>query len=506
MVSKINTVAFQGIDVVDVNVQVQIAGGLPSFTIVGLPDKAVAESRERVRAALSAIGLALPPERITVNLAPADLPKEGSHYDLPIALGLLAAMRVLPDDEMAGYLALGELSLDGTLTPVAGVLPSAIHASARELGLICPSAQGGEAAWAAEIEILAPKDLLGLVNHVKGDQVLSPPEPRLVESPSSSLDLADIKGQESAKRALEVAAAGAHHLLMIGPPGAGKSMLAERPPGILPELDAGEALEVSMIHSLAGALPEGGLMRKRPYRNPHHSASMAALIGGGRRARPGEISMAHMGVLFLDELPEFQRPALEALRQPLESGRAVIARADAHVAYPARVQLVTAMNPCKCGFLDDPAQACPRAPRCAREYQSRISGPLLDRIDIHVEVPQVSAADLSLPAPAERSADIANRAAAARAIQKARYAELAPEAGIRTNAEADGELLEQVAAPDEAGRKLLTEVTDSMGLSARGYHRVLKVARTLADLDGGGPVRHIHIAEAVSYRRPRFVN
>ena len=377
MVSKINTVAFQGIDVVDVNVQVQIAGGLPSFTIVGLPDKAVAESRERVRAALSAIGLALPPERITVNLAPADLPKEGSHYDLPIALGLLAAMRVLPDDEMAGYLALGELSLDGTLTPVAGVLPSAIHASARELGLICPSAQGGEAAWAAEIEILAPKDLLGLVNHVKGDQVLSPPEPRLVESPSSSLDLADIKGQESAKRALEVAAAGAHHLLMIGPPGAGKSMLAERPPGILPELDAGEALEVSMIHSLAGALPEGGLMRKRPYRNPHHSASMAALIGGGRRARPGEISMAHMGVLFLDELPEFQRPALEALRQPLESGRAVIARADAHVAYPARVQLVTAMNPCKCGFLDDPAQACPRAPRCAREYQSRISGPLL---------------------------------------------------------------------------------------------------------------------------------
>ncbi len=506
MVSKINTVAFQGIDVVDVNVQVQIAGGLPSFTIVGLPDKAVAESRERVRAALSAIGLALPPERITVNLAPADLPKEGSHYDLPIALALLAAMRVLPDDEMAGYLALGELSLDGTLTPVAGVLPSAIHASARELGLICPSAQGGEAAWAAEIEILAPKDLLGLVNHVKGDQVLSPLEPRLVESPSSSLDLADIKGQESAKRALEVAAAGAHHLLMIGPPGAGKSMLAERPPGILPELDAGEALEVSMIHSLAGALPEGGLMRKRPYRNPHHSASMAALIGGGRRARPGEISMAHMGVLFLDELPEFQRPALEALRQPLESGRAVIARADAHVAYPARVQLVTAMNPCKCGFLDDPAQACPRAPRCAREYQSRISGPLLDRIDIHVEVPQVSAADLSLPAPAERSADIANRVAAARAIQKARYAELAPEAGIRTNAEADGELLEQVAAPDEAGRKLLTEVTDSMGLSARGYHRVLKVARTLADLDGGGPVRHIHIAEAVSYRRPRFVN
>ena len=506
MVSKINTVAFQGIDVVDVDVQVQIAGGLPTFTIVGLPDKAVAESRERVRAALSAIGLALPPERITVNLAPADPPKEGSHFDLPIALGLLAAMRVLPDGEMAGYLALGELSLDGSLTAVAGVLPAAIHASAKSLGLICPRAQGGEAAWAAEIEILAPADLLGLINHVKGDQVLTSPEPRLIETPKSGLDLADIKGQESAKRALEVAAAGAHHLLLIGPPGAGKSMLAERLPGLLPNLDAGEALEVSMIHSLAGALPEGGLVSRRPYRNPHHSASMAALVGGGRRGRPGEISLAHMGVLFLDELPEFQRQALEALRQPLESGRAIVARADTHVSYPSRVQLVAAMNPCKCGYLDDPAQACPRAPRCAREYQSRISGPLLDRIDIHVEVPAVSAADLGLPAPAERSADIAARIAAARLIQKQRYAELAPDAGIRTNAEADGELLEQVAAPDAEGRRLLAEATGTMRLSARGYHRVLKVARSLADLDGGGPVRHLHVAEAVSYRRQRFVN
>ncbi len=498
MVSKITTVAFQGIDVVDVDVQVQIAGGLPSFTIVGLPDKAVAESRERVRAALSAIGLALPPERITVNLAPADLPKESSHFDLPIALGLQAAMRVLPADELAGYVALDELGLDGALTPVASMLPAAIHASGRGLGLICPRAQGGEAAWAAEIEILAPGDLLAVVNHMKGDQVLAPPEPRLVETPPSGLDLADIKGQESAKRALEVDAAGAHHLLMIGPPGAGKSMLTERLSDILPDLDAGEALEVSMIHSLAGSLPEGGLMRRHPYRNPHHSAAMAALIGGGRRALPGEISMAHMGVLFLDELPEFQRPALEALRQPLESGRAVVARADTHVAYPARVQLVTAMNPCKCGFLDDPAQACPRAPRCARDYQTRISGPLLDRI----EVPQVSAADLSLPAPSERSADIATRVAAACTIQRERYGE----GGPRTNAEADGELLERVAAPDDQGRKLLAEVAESLRLSARSYHRALKVARTLADLDGGRPVGHIHITEAVSYRRPLFRN
>lgn len=501
MVARITTVAFQGIEVQDVNVQVQISAGLPAFTIVGLPDKAVAESRERVRASLSAMGLALPLQRITVNLAPADLLKEGSHFDLPIAIALLSAMGVLPDDVLDGYAALGELALDGAIAPVAGVLPAAVHASARGLGLICPAAQGGEAAWAAGIEILAASTLLALINHFKGTQVLVPPDPKIVDDALVYADLGDVKGQETAKRALEIAAAGGHSLLMVGPPGSGKSMLASRVPGLLPPLDPAEALEVSMIQSVAGELRGGGLTRRRPYRDPHHSASVAALVGGGLRGRPGEVSLAHLGVLFLDELPEFQRAALEALRQPLESGRATVARANAHVTYPARVQLVAAMNPCRCGYLEDPGRACNRAPRCALDYQSKISGPVFDRIDLHVEVPAVGPADLTLPPPAERSAEVAARVNIARVLQKARYGDTGKEPPVRTNAEADGELLEAVAAPDQAGQVLLTDAVDHMRLSARGYHRVLRVARTLADLDGGGGVRRIHIAEALSYRR-----
>lgn len=502
MTSRINTFAFKGIDVVPVDVQVQIAGGLPAFAVVGLADKAVGESRERVRAALGAMGLSLPPKRITVNLAPADLAKEGSHYDVPIALGLLAAMGVVPEDALAGFAALGELALDGKLIPVAGVLPAAVGAAARGLGIVCPKANGAEAAWAGDgLDVLAPAHLLQLVNHFKGVQVLNRPEPGAVEDGISGPDLAEIKGQETAKRALEIAAAGGHNLLMIGPPGAGKSMLARRLPGLLPALDPGEALEVSMIASIAGLLEGGRITRVRPFRDPHHSASMAALIGGGSSAKPGEVTLAHLGVLFLDELPEFSRPVLDSLRQPLESGRAVVARANAHVAYPARFQLVAAMNPCRCGYLSDPARACTRAPRCAAEYQARISGPLFDRIDLHVEVPEVSAQDLTLPPPAEGSAAVRPRVVAARRVQSERYARLAPGAKLRTNAEPEGELLETVAAPDEAGRKLLAEATERMRLSARGYHRVLKVARTLADLDGSDSVKRIHLAEALSYRR-----
>ena len=349
MVARVNTVAFQGIDVIGVDLQVHIGAGLPSFTLVGLPDKTVGESRERVRAALAALGLALPARRITVNLSPADLLKEGSHYDLPIALGLLAAMGVIEPDRLARYVALGELARDGALTAVAGVLPAAMAAHGLGRGLICPAASGGEAAWAGGaalgLEVLAPATLVALLNHFKGVQMLAPPQARTQEAGAAGPDLADIKGQESAKRALEVAAAGGHHLLMVGPPGAGKSMLASRLAGLLPPLDAGEALEVSMIHSLAGLLNDGRIASRRPFRDPHHSASLAALVGGGARARPGEISLAHLGVLFLDELPEFQRASLESLRQPLESGRAVVARANAHVTYPARVQLVAAMNP-----------------------------------------------------------------------------------------------------------------------------------------------------------------
>jgi magnesium chelatase family protein len=501
MVARVNTVAFRGVEVVGVDVQVQMSPGLPSFTVVGLPDKAVAESRERVRAALGALGLALPPKRITVNLAPADLAKEGSHFDLPIALGLLVSLGVLPEDEIAGYAALGELALDGALTAVAGVLPAALGAAASGRGIICPEACGAEAAWAGELEVLAPATLLALVNHFKGTQVLSPPEPRIDEEPESSLDLADIKGQETAKRALEVAAAGGHNLLMIGPPGAGKSMLAARLPGLLPPLEAAEILEASMIASVAGQLTGGRISRRRPFREPHHSASVAAMVGGGQRIRPGEISLAHLGVLFLDELPEFSRAVLESLRQPMESGRVTIARANAHVSYPARVQVVAAMNPCRCGHLDDPALACGRAPKCVIDYQSRISGPLFDRIDLHVEVPAVAPADLALPPPAEGSAEVAERVRAARATQTARYQALDNDPPIRTNAEADGELLMAIATPEAEGKALLAEAAGRLRLTARGYHRVLRVARTLADLEGSGAVRRIHVAEALSYRR-----
>ncbi len=499
MLATVATVAYLGLEARAVEVQCQLVAGLPNFIVVGLPDKAVAESRERVRNAIAAIGLSLPPKRITVNLSPADLPKEGSHFDLPIALALLGAMGLVDREALSGYCVVGELALDGRIAPSPGVLLAAIHAGANDLGLICPAAQGSEAAWAGTVEVVAASDLLGLLNHLKGHGLLAAPMAGEVEEVRPGPDLRQVRGQETARRALEIAAAGGHNLLMVGPPGAGKSLMASCLPGILPPLTPAEALEVSMVASVAGTLDAGRLSRRRPYRAPHHSASMAALVGGGLKVRPGEVSLAHLGVLFLDELPEFQRAVLDSLRQPLETGEVTVARANAHVSFPARVQLVAAMNPCRCGHLGDPALACARAPKCAADYQARVSGPLLDRIDLHVEVAAVTAADLVLPPSAEGSAEVGARVAAARAVQTAR--------GLaRTNAELEGEALDAVATPDEAGRRLLAEAAAAMNLTARGYTRVLRVSRTIADLSGAAEVGRIHVAEALSYRRRAPVN
>ncbi|OYX42190.1 MAG: AAA family ATPase [Rhodobacterales bacterium 32-67-9] len=497
MVARTYTVAFEGVEARIVEVQCAVSAGMPAFSVVGLPDKAVSEARDRVRAALTAMSIALPSKRITVNLSPADLPKEGSHFDLPIALALLAAIDILPRDEVEATVALGELSLDGRLVPVIGALPAAMAAAEEDRVLLCPRACGPEAAWVGATTVIAAATLADVLRHYTGQSPIAPAAPGEVRRDPAARDLSDVKGQERAKRALEIAAAGRHHLLMVGTPGSGKSMLAARMPGILPPLSAPEALETSMIHSLSGLLDEGGISRTRPFRDPHHTASMAAIVGGGRGAKPGEISLAHNGVLFLDEFPEFPRAVLETLRQPIETGEVVVARANAHIRYPCRFLLVAAANPCKCGYLTDPARSCARVPHCGEDYLGRISGPLLDRIDLRVEVPPVAYTDLDLPEAGEGSAPVAERVARARDIQTARFS---GHPGIRVNADAEGRLLEEVASPDSDGRDLLAKVAERFGLSARGYHRVLRVARTIADLAGSDAVRKPHVAEAVSYR------
>ena len=500
MYARISTLAFVGIEARPVHVEVRITPGKHNFQVVGLPDKAVAESRERVRNALHAVGMGLPWQRITVNLAPADLPKEGSHFDLPIALALMVATGAVAPDAVAGFAAIGELGLDGEIRAVPGGLPAAIGANAMQKGLICPMECGPEAAWAGDdVDIVAAPHILSLANHLKGLQTLRRPTPNVAPTPDAMLDLRDVKGQETAKRALEVAAAGGHNLLMIGPPGSGKSMLAARLPSILPPLDAEEMLEVSMVHSLAGELMGGKLKRERPFRAPHHSASMAALVGGGSRPKPGEVSLAHLGVLFLDELPEFTPQVLDSLRQPLETGETVIARANHRICYPSRIQLVAAMNPCRCG--GGPGSSCKRGPRCAGDYQARISEPLLDRIDLTIEVPAVSAGDLCLPPPLEGSAEVRQRVLAARERQRDRYRPLVQgKAGLLTNAQIAGRELEKAAAMSGEATALLRDAAERMGLTARGFHRTLRVALTLADLDGADSVGRIHIAEALSYR------
>jgi magnesium chelatase family protein len=412
----------------------------------------------------------------------------------------MAGLGAIPGELLAGFVVLGELSLDGTIANVAGVLPAAIGANAMGRGLICPAACGPEAAWAGgDMEILAPRSLIAIANHFKGTQVLTRPEQALRRDGAALPDLADVRGQESARRALEIAAAGGHNLLMAGPPGAGKSMLASRLPSILPPLSPKELLEVSMIASIGGELVGGKLTDRRPFRAPHHSASMAAMVGGGLRARPGEASLAHHGILFLDELPEFTPQVLDSLRQPLESGEVLIARANHRIRYPSRFQLIAAMNPCRCGMAGEPGMSCKRGPRCAADYQARLSGPFLDRIDIRIEVPAVIASDLIGAAPSESSAIVAERVAAARALQTERFEALGV-GDIRTNAQCSSALIETIAMPDKAAARLLSDAATALKLSARGYHRVLKVARTIADLDGAETVGRSHLAEALSYR------
>lgn len=502
MVATTYTVAFEGVDARLVEVQCAVAPGLPSFQIVGLPNKAVSEAKERVRSALSALSIALPAKRITINLSPADMPKEGSHFDLPIAVALLAALGMVPEDDVAGSVVMGELSLNAKLVGVVGCLPAAMAAADSDRRLICPSSCGAEAAWVDATEVIAAPDLGAVLRHLSGQSILEPAVAGEVNALTTTRDLSEVKGQERAKRALEIAAAGRHHLLMIGAPGSGKSMLAARLPSILPPLTPAEALETSMIHSLVGLLEDGGISRERPFREPHHTSSMAAIVGGGRTAQPGEISLAHNGVLFMDEFPEFPRQVLETLRQPVETGYVVVARANAHVKYPCRFMLVAAANPCRCGHMADPARACARVPDCGGEYLSRISGPLMDRFDLRVDVPPVAYTDLDARATGEASASVAARIAQARDIQTARYL---PHEDVHVNADAEGRVLETCATPCAEGQKFLGQVAARFSLSARGYHRVLRVARTIADLEGAETVRQPHIAEALSFRMPADV-
>ncbi len=481
MVAKIKTFSFNGVDVVDVDVQVKITDGHNAlFTIVGLPDKAVGESKERVRAAITSTGLAWSYQKITVNLAPADLQKEGGHFDLPIAIGILIEMGILDQSVIDRFFILGELSLDGSINNINGVISAAIGANQRNCGIICPAINGREAAWAGDLEIIAAPNLLSLINHLKGRQNLARPQnTQILETPNYP-DLIDVKGQESARRALEIAAAGGHNLLMVGPPGTGKSMLASRLAGILPPPDLHEILEINMVHSVSGNILDGKLITSRPYRSPHHSCSMPAMIGGGVKAKPGEVSLAHCGILFLDELAEFPRQVLDSLRQPLETSEVSVARVNARINYPANFQLIAAMNPCRCGHLGDAARECKKAPHCGEDYKNKISGPLLDRIDITINVSQVDIFE-EISQERENSATVLNRVTAARELQKQRYKdEASMQNSAKLNSKIDGKTLEKVTELDEECRKILKKSVEKMSTSMRGITRILRVARTIA--------------------------
>ncbi len=484
-------------DATRIDVQVQLASGLssPEFNIIGLADRAVKESAERIKSVLGALNITMPPKRLTVNLSPADVEKTGAHFDLPILCGILCALGILPEDKLSHYLILGEVGLNGTIVRTDGVLPASVWARRNGLGVICPAPQGTEARLSGHTDILAPGHVLELINHFNGTNVLSVPDAAPDDTRTATCgDMAEVHGQAAAKRALEIAAAGGHAMLMVGPPGSGKTMLASRLPGIMPEMTADEILETSIIYSIAGLLGSRGLITTRPFRSVHHTASQVALAGGGANARPGEISLAHNGVLFLDELPEFNRATLEILRQPMESGKIMISRAKNTATYPARFQLIAAMNPCPCGHLGNAALSCSRAPRCAEAYQNKISGPLLDRIDLHVDVDPVNPWEMNNTdtTPRETSAQIRARVVAAYKRQIARQGCL--------NARLDGAALDTAAKMGPELQNFLNTAAEKMGMSARGYNRVRRIARTIADLAGRDEIEMGDLAEALSYR------
>ncbi|MDR0319678.1 MAG: YifB family Mg chelatase-like AAA ATPase [Rickettsiales bacterium] len=501
MTAHINSIVFSGLVVTRVSVQAQISPGLPKFSIVGLADRAVKEASARIEGALAAINLGLPAKKLTINLAPADLEKTGAHFDLPILCAVLDAMGVLPGGALSKYVIMGEIGLDGSIRRTNGVLPASIWAADNGLGIICPGAQGPEAKWSGLNDILAPRHVMDLINHFKNNQIMTAPDVDEVpaQARDDKLDMSEIKGQAAAKRALEIAAAGGHAMLMVGPPGAGKSMLASRLGTILPPMTPREILDASVVYSVAGLLRGGGLVSKRPFRSVHHTASQIALSGGGPRALPGEISLAHNGVLFLDELPEFQRAALEILRQPMETGEITISRAKKNATYPARFQLIAAMNPCPCGHLGNPALSCSKAPRCAEAYQSKISGPLMDRIDLHIEVDAVNPWELGkIEGAGETSEQIRARTVAARERQIERSMKLFGKEVL--NARLDGRELEAAARLEPDLREFLNQSAEKMSLSARGYNRVLRIARTIADLRAAAEIEMDDLAEALSYR------